>query len=188
MDKNDTVDLGVHWTDQFLHRYPALKTKFVSGLNKERAEAQDPEIFEHFFKLYKTTCERFKIKRKNRYNIDEKGVMMGYIGKVKVIVSKYDKKIYMTQPGNREWATLIECILQDRRRTRPWVVLKGKQHQSAWFKALPSAYIAMSYNGWTDNELGLEWLKQCFELETRCDDLDEWRLLILDGHASHVST
>ena len=44
----------------------------------------------------------------------------------------------------------------------------------------------MSSNGWTDNELGLEWLQKCFEPETR--DGDEYRLLILDGHASHVST
>jgi DDE superfamily endonuclease len=120
--------------------------------------------------------------------MDEKGVMMGYIGKVKVIVSKYDKKIYMTQPGNREWASLIECISQDGRRTRPWAILKGKQHQDAWFKALPGVHIAMSANGWTDNEIGLEWIKQCFEPETRCDDDSEYRLLILDGHASHVTT
>jgi len=60
--------------------------------------------------------------------MDEKGVMMGYIGKVKVIVSKYDKKAYMTQPGNREWASLIECISLDGRRTRPWIILKGKVH------------------------------------------------------------
>jgi len=46
--------------------------------------------------------------------MDKKGVIIGYIGKVKVIVSKYDKKAYMTQPGNREWASLIECISLDR--------------------------------------------------------------------------
>jgi len=51
--------------------------------------------------------------------MDEKGVMMGLIGKVRVIVSKYDKKIYMTQPGNREWVSLIECISLDGRRIRP---------------------------------------------------------------------
>ena len=46
----------------------------------------------------------------------------------------------------------------------------------------------MSANGWTDNEIGLEWIKQCFEPETQCDDDSEYRLLILDGHASHVTT
>src|ERR1700730_6659090 len=28
--KGDTADLGVHWTDQFLHRHPELRTKFVT--------------------------------------------------------------------------------------------------------------------------------------------------------------
>ena len=34
--------------------------------------------------------------------MDEKDIMIRLIGKVRVIVSKYNKKIYMTQPGNRE--------------------------------------------------------------------------------------
>jgi hypothetical protein len=66
------------------------------------------------------------------------------------------------------------------------VIFKAKQHQKAWFSALPNVHIATSKNGWTDNEIGLEWLKVCFEPETR--DGDEYRLLILDGYASHLST
>jgi len=72
------------------------------------------------------------------------------------------------------------------KQTRPWFCFKGKQHNKAWFTALPNAHIAMSDNGWTDNEIGLEWLKQCFEPKTRCGD--EYWLLILDGHASHITT
>lgn len=101
LDKGDTADLGIHWTDQFLHRHPQLKSKFVAALDKERSEAQDPENFAHWFNLYRTTIQEYDIKPENRHNMDEKGVMMGYIGKVRVIISKYDK-IYMTQPGNRE--------------------------------------------------------------------------------------
>src|SRR5256885_27154 len=85
-DKGDTEDLGVHWTEQFLDRHPQLKSKFVSGLDKERAEAQDPDIFRHWFELYRTTVQKYNVKPRNRYNMDEKGVMMGYIGKVKVII------------------------------------------------------------------------------------------------------
>ena len=44
----------------------------------------------------------------------------------------------------------------------------------------------MSDNGWTDNEIGLEWIKQCFEPETQCGN--EYRLLILDGYNSHITT
>jgi hypothetical protein len=47
VDKGNTADLGVHWTEQFLSRYPELKAKFIAGLDKERAEAQDSDIFTH---------------------------------------------------------------------------------------------------------------------------------------------
>src|SRR5437762_9977437 len=55
-----------------------------------------------------------------------------------------------------------------------------------WFSALPEVHIGLSDNGWTDNEMAVEWLEKCFESETRCGD--EYRLLILEGHASHIST
>jgi DDE superfamily endonuclease len=32
--KGDTKELGLHWTEQFLSRYPSLKSKFVRGLDK----------------------------------------------------------------------------------------------------------------------------------------------------------
>ena len=100
--KSDTEDLGVHWTEQYIDRHPQLKSKFVSALDKERAEAQDQDIFRHWFELYKTTVEKYSIQLYNKYNMDEKDIMIRLIGKVRVIVSKYKKKIYMTQPGNRE--------------------------------------------------------------------------------------
>jgi len=45
--KGDTEDLGVHWTEQYIDRHPQLKSKFVSALDKEHAEAQDQDIFRH---------------------------------------------------------------------------------------------------------------------------------------------
>jgi hypothetical protein len=185
-DKGDTTDLGTHWTEQFLNRYSEVQSRFVSPLDGRRAEAQDPEIYRHWFQLYKATVEEYKIKPENRYNMDEKGVLMGCIGKVRVIVSKYDKKAFMTEPGSREWVSLIECVSLDGRRTRPWIIFKGKLHQKSWLSLYPDAHIALSDNGWTDHEIGLEWFKICFEPETRCGD--EYRLLILDGHSSHITT
>ena len=185
-DKGDTEPLGNHWTDAFLRRHPDIKTKFVTRLDKSRSEAQDLEIFSNWFDLYWTTISKYNIKKRNRYNMDEKGLLPGMIGKVKVMISKYEKKGYMTQPGNREWITLIECISLTRVKLNPFVIFKAKRHQDAWFKALQGVCIGLSHNGWIDNELGLQWLQECFELETRCEE-GEYRLLILDGHASHIS-
>jgi len=43
-------------------------------------------------------------------------------------------------------------------------------------------------NGWTTNEIGLAWLQDCFEPETRARLKGRYRLLILDGHASHLTS
>jgi len=47
LNKGETADLGIHWTEQFLHQHLQLKSKFVAALDKERSKAQDPEIFVH---------------------------------------------------------------------------------------------------------------------------------------------
>ena len=41
--------------------------------------------------------------------------------------------------------------------------------------------------GWTSNEYGVAWLKKCFEPATRDKADDKFRLLICDGHDSHIS-
>lgn len=47
--------------------------------------------------------------------------------------------------------------------------------------------VSVSLKGWTDQELGLKWLEQDFELNTRPIVLQAFRLLILDGHNSHCT-
>lgn len=49
--------------------------------------------------------------------------------------------------------------------------------------------ITFSETGWTDNELGLLWFQETFEPQSRAWMNGEncYRLLFLDGHASHVT-
>jgi hypothetical protein len=56
--------------------------------------------------------------------MDEKGVMMGVLAKLRVVVSRKNKKPYMTQHGSREWVSLIECISSDGRVLSPYVIFK----------------------------------------------------------------
>jgi hypothetical protein len=44
----------------------------------------------------------------------------------------------------------------------------------------------VSENGWTNDELGLVWLKEIFNKYTEARTIGQYRLLILDGHGSHV--
>ena len=46
--------------------------------------------------------------------------------------------------------------------------------------------IGYSVKGWTDNEIGVTWLK-IFDAQTKAKVNGEWRLLLVDGHTSHYS-
>ena len=71
------------------------------------------------------------------------------------MISKYEKKAYMTQYSNREWVSLIEYISVDGRILSPYIIFKAVVYQQAWFNAYPKAHIAISPNGWTNNKIGL---------------------------------
>ena len=116
--------------------------------------------------------------------------MLRVISKVKVIVSKHEKKQYITKLGNHEQASLIKCIplKPGRRRPCPWFIFKGKQHQKQQWAAYDKAYIALSHKGQTDNELRYKQLVRCFEPQTRLDNTNDQRLLIVNSHASYVTT
>ena len=91
------------------------------------------------------------------------------------------------QPGDREWITLIACINAMGWSIPPFFILKAKHHDKAWYVNNPKDWrIGVSKNGWTTNELGLEWLKH-FIYHTEAATVGSYRLLIIDGHESHQS-
>jgi len=59
----------------------------------------------------------------------------------------------------------------------------------AWAESFPDtqATIHVSDKGWTDNEIGVHWLRDTFDLYTKSRTTGSHQLLILDGHGSHVS-
>jgi hypothetical protein len=68
------------------------------------------------------------------------------------------------------------------------IILKGKNHQASWYKVEGLPYgtvIGTSENGWTNDKLGLFWLKEVFNKHTQSRTIGRYRLLILDGHGSY---
>jgi hypothetical protein len=93
------------------------------------------------------------------------------------------------QPGNRKWITAIPAINADGQSIPPFIIGAGQYHLANWYRDsnLPADWvIATSQNGWTNNELGLEWLKH-FDRSTAKRSVSLYRLLVLDGHESHHS-
>jgi hypothetical protein len=93
------------------------------------------------------------------------------------------------QPGDREWVTVIAVINAAGWSVPPFLIFTGKYHLSACYEEaeIPRDWaIAVSDNGWTNNELGVECLEH-FLRHTDGKIVGVRRLLILDGHESHHS-
>jgi hypothetical protein len=124
------------------------------------------------------------------HNFDETGFQMGVIGSMKVVTGAERRaRPELVQPGDREWVTVIQSICSDGSYTPPFIIYKGRVHISAWYEeaSIPRNWkLSVSENGWTNNALGLEWLKH-FNAHTKTRQVGVYRLLILDGHESHLN-
>jgi hypothetical protein len=68
------------------------------------------------------------------------------------------------------------------------VIFKGQVAIAGWFDNLLKDWrFEVSNNGWTTDEIGLYWLQKLFIPFTNSRVWGWYRLLILDGHASHLT-
>ena len=100
--KSDYKELGVNWNSGFLERHRALQSKYSPTLDQECYLAQDPEIIQQWFDLYRLIKTEYGMLDEDTYNIDKNGDMLGVGGSSKVVFSKYQKQAFITQARNRE--------------------------------------------------------------------------------------
>ena len=114
---------------------------------------------------------------------------MGVITSAKVLTrSETGGRPPKTQPGDREWVTVIQSVSSCGYALPPMIILKAKMHLSTWYEAgriPPDWVIAVSDNGWTTDQLGLIWLKDIFNKWSQPRTIGSHRILIIDGHGSH---
>jgi hypothetical protein len=129
--------------------------------------------------------------------MNEKGFMLGVVGRSKRIFSRtlYEegKRRSTIQNSSREWITLLACICADGSLLKPALIYQSTSGsiQDSWLQALDhethQVRISSSSSGWTNNGMGLAWLKQVFNRGTKANARSSYRLLILDGHGSHLT-
>jgi hypothetical protein len=83
----------------------------------------------------------------------------------------------------------VECVCADGSVVPPLVIFKAKNLSTQWIPASIHGNWRFNCNskGWTSNMHGLDWLKRCFDPETCDKAAGEYRLLICDGHNSHIT-
>ena len=182
--------VGVHWPRNFVKRTDSLKTRFNRPYDRQRALCEDPVLIKSWFELVEQTKAKYGICNNDVYNFDEAGFMMGKITQQLVVTgSERRGRPKAIQPGDREWVTVIAAINAAGWSVPPFLIFAGKYHLSAWYEEaeIPRDWaFGVSDNGWTNNELGVDWLKH-FNAYTKARTVGARRLLILDGHESHHS-
>jgi hypothetical protein len=141
--------------------------------------------------------EKYNVTLENVYNFDEKGFLQGLLKKAKRIVLinllRNGGLLGVAKDGSREFISLLAAICADGSRVTPGLIYQGPSPdvRLSWLEdfepANRGAYFACSENGWSNDDLGVNWLERVFNRETKEKAGRGWRLLILDGHHSHVN-
>jgi hypothetical protein len=191
--RRDTIsfrELSHAWPGRFIQRHQYLEIHLVKSIEVPRNEACSHENFNSWFQSFRAICNKYKPEPYNIYNIDETGFRLGANERQYVIIDKRQTPTGNTSEAARgEFLTVIECASTDGTTIPPFVIFKGQNIQGTWFSdAAPNSWmVATSPKGWTSNSLGLNWLKRHFDPNTKAKARRRHRLLILDGHGSHLT-
>jgi DNA-binding Lrp family transcriptional regulator len=81
--------VGEKWVKRFLSRNDShLTFQWTTGMDSVRHKADSEDKYNLYFELLHQKMEEYKIEPRNTYNMDEKGFLIGIIGKSKRVFSK----------------------------------------------------------------------------------------------------
>jgi hypothetical protein len=170
--------------------------KWSTGIDRNCHQADLHEQYDSYFKLLHGKMRKYNVEPRNTYNMDEKSFFVGITICSKRVFSKtlWQAKLRTAaiQDGDREWITLLACVCGNGEALPPALIYDRKAGlQSSWVEDVRvgkhQVFLTNSLSGWTNNNIGLAWLEQLFECFTAAKARRQWRLLIVDGHGSHLT-
>ncbi|KAI7973275.1 hypothetical protein EIK77_004552 [Talaromyces pinophilus] len=189
---------GKNWASRWVKAHSdKIISRYSKPLDSDRKKADSAWKYTLYFELLGQKIEKYNLAPEQVYNMDEKGFMIGINTKEKRIFSRRKYELgghkHFLQDGNREWITTIACICANGKALSPALIYMSKSGniQDYWLQDFDSneqrCFFSASESGWTNFEIGYRWLVDVFDKETRSQASRGWRLLILDGHGSHVN-
>ena len=120
------------------------------------------------------------------YNCDETGLTNVH-NPLRILGLKGKREIHATTSGEKgTTTTILGCCSAAGEYIPPFISFKGVRKSEALVRgAPPGSQVEMSQNGWIDKDIFLKWI-QHFQKHRRTNE-DGKTLLILDGHASHLT-
>jgi hypothetical protein len=185
--------VGHNWASRFVKRHQDLQSIITMSIGRPRSTACTAENLNKWFDTFRDNMKRYKPDTADIYNIGETTLSIGSAAEMYAVIDKHQGSIdNAAKAAKGELLITIECVSADGSTILPpFVIFEGKHLQSTWISdGIPDNWMAAtSPRGWTSNELGLRWLEQHFEPNTRPAGRgrSRYRFLILDGHGSHIT-
>jgi len=184
-----TKPFGKNWLERFKVRNPEIQSIWTRQIERARFSGANFEVVSCWFDAVTTIRVQYQYASNRVFNMDEVGSAVGTSQTSRVLVNALELSRWKSVPGRQEWVTTIECVSASSRALPPLLIFKAKHANSSWIpKNLPQNWrISTSNSGWTSDSHGFEWLKEVFEPKTRPAIRSQRRLLIMDGHSSHIT-
>ena len=130
--------------------------------------------------------------------MDEKGFFLGVVKKLYRVFNRYawesGKLTGAGHTGDRTWITVVASICMDGSYLPPTVIYPSKSElRDTLFNGLDplihKLHFTWSATGWTNDEIGAEWLINVFDRWTKRKARlgRDPRLLIIDSYGSYIS-
>jgi hypothetical protein len=157
-----------------------LQTLRSKPLDVARHSAHNREELILHFEGFCSCKARYCILDDDTYSFDETGCQIG--------VCAGETAVFVDDLNNKEIITSIECISATGYRVPPVLIFKGAYHLRKFFDNDLDGDIlfARSDTGFTSDKLPLKWLHH-FDKFTKKRTKGAYRLLIFDGHGSHIT-
>jgi hypothetical protein len=177
------------WTYRFLKRHPEYHQRRTKPLSYERQAAQDKDSIDAHFQNFDTLRKKGSgALPENIWNFDETGFRIGCLQGQLVFTHTTCKAVYLADPKNRELITTVKTISGTGATIDPMVILAGSVLKEKYFNndLNPGVLFGISESGYSNDQLALQYIKH-FDRNTKPQDPEAWRILIMDGHGSHLT-
>ena len=179
---------GFKWFKLFFQTHPELTIGTAQNISIARVKSCTQEVITNFFDLLNNIYQKYGLKEipQNIWNADESGFSCDP-NKSRIICkkgSKYAKKLISS--NEKLSYTVHICCNAVGEYLPPYIIYKGKNlYKNNCLNGPPNTLYNVSKNGWMEEPLFYEWFSKMFV--TRVNQLPGEKVLIMDGHSSHIS-
>ena len=181
---------GDKWWVLFKQRHPEICLRCADGLEVRRALGFTRKTTSAFYDLLHQVYSAQDYHPSHIWNSDEIGVSAGDGNStIKVIAKKGSRAVRFTSVDNKEWMSIMACVNAAGSHIPNLYIFKRKTRPQIDYIRNCEAGAAMTFqeNGYMTSEIFLEWLSHFKNNVPGGMSKENKHLLILDGHASHIT-